>query len=267
MFFILGLLFLYGLFSLISIIAAVLKYYPYKLDRHTDTLQRSGGVISHQQDALAIKRVQLIHAKQPLIARLFKRWTLYFKQVKGQEVEQKTKQHMLIPSVKPNEVEAILTAMPNLSGGASALPHNYTSIHIKWFTRRIILPLSIAILLSVIGGFDGRSLSFFESTWLTTSVIIGLIYLRYKHWGYIIDDQVIWQHTGLLGRQWKRIAFDKVQHVKITQTQGQKRANLAYIEIGLASGSVVFPYIPIDIANQIISRSLHAVSRNSQNWI
>ncbi|MCU7376073.1 PH domain-containing protein [Paucibacter sp. O1-1] len=192
---------------------------------------------------------------------------MYFKQVKGQEVEQKTKQHMLIPSVKPNEVEAILTAMPNLSGGASALPHNYTSIHIKWFTRRIILPLSIAILLSVIGGFDGRSLSFFESTWLTTSVIIGLIYLRYKHWGYIIDDQVIWQHTGLLGRQWKRIAFDKVQHVKITQTQGQKRANLAYIEIGLASGSVVFPYIPIDIANQIISRSLHAVSRNSQNWI
>ncbi|MGB6137973.1 MAG: PH domain-containing protein [Shewanella sp.] len=267
LFFILGLLFLYGLFSLISIISAVLKYYPYKLDRHTDTLQRSGGVISHQQDALAIKRIQLIHAQQPLIARLFKRWTLYFKQVKGQEVEQKTKQHMLIPSVKLGEIVSILTAMPNLSGGASALPRKYTPIHINWFTRRIMLPLAVAVLLSVIGGFDGRSLSFFETTWLTTTAVVGVIYIRYKHWGYVLEDKVIWLHSGFLGRQWKRVAFDKVQHVKITQTKGQQRANLAYVEVGLASGSLVFPYIPIDIANQIISRSLHAVSRNSQNWI
>ncbi|MGI2168788.1 PH domain-containing protein [Shewanella sp. MF05960] len=267
LFFIMGLLFLYGLFSLISIIAAVLKYYPYKLDRHDDTLQRSGGVISHQQDALAIKRVQLIHAQQPVLARLFKRWTLYFKQVKGQEVEQKTKQHMLIPSVKPNEVESILTAMPNLSGGAGALPRHYTHIHINWFTRRIMLPLAIAILLSVIAWFDGRNLSYFETTWLITSIVIGVIYLRYRHWGYVLEDKVVWQHTGLLGRQWKRIAFDKVQHVKITQTQGQKRSKLAYVEVGLASGSIVFPYVPTDIAEQIISRSLHAVNRNTQNWI
>ncbi|GGB67933.1 PH domain-containing protein [Shewanella inventionis] len=267
LFFILGALCLYGLFSLISIIAAVLKYYPYKLDRHDDTLQRSGGIISHQQDALAIKRVQLIHAQQPALARLFKRWTLYFKQVKGQEVEQKTKQHMLIPSVQPSEVEAILTAMPKLSGGASALPDKYTQIHINWFTRRALIPLAIAILISIIGGLNGRNLHFFETTWLITSVIIGLMYLRYKHWGYVLQDKVIWQHTGLLGRQWKRIAFDKVQHVKITQTQGQKRARLAYVEVGLASGSVVFPYIPAHIADQIVSRSLHSVSRNSQNWI
>lgn len=267
LFFIVGLLFLYGLFSLISIIAAVLKYYPYKLDRHDDTLQRSGGVLSHQQDALAIKRVQLIHAQQPVLARLFARWTLYFKQVKGQEVEQKTKQHMLVPSVKPSEVETILAAMPNLSGGATALPRHYTRIHIHWFTKRIMLPLAIAILLSVIAWFDGRNWSYFETTWLLTAVVIGVIYLRYRNWGYVLEDNVIWQHTGLLGRQWKRIAYDKVQHVKITQTQGQKRSKLAYVEVGLASGSIVFPYIPIHIAEQIISRSLHTVSRNTQNWI
>lgn len=267
LFFIIGLIFLYGVFSLISIIAAVLKYYPYKLDRHDDTLQRSGGVISHQQDALAIKRIQLIHAQQPVLARLFKRWTLYFKQVKGQEVEQKTKQHMLIPSVKPKEVEPILAAMPNLSGGASALPRHYTHIHINWFTRRIMLPITIAVLLSIMAWFDGRNLSYFETTWLITSAVIGVTYLRYRHWGYVLEDKAIWQHTGLLGRQWKRIAFDKVQHVKITQTQGQKSSKLAYVEVGLASGSIMFPYIPIDIAEQITSRSLHAVSRNTQNWI
>ncbi|WP_445781190.1 PH domain-containing protein [Shewanella sp.] len=267
LFLIAGIIVLYGLFSLISIIAAVLKYYPYKLDRLNDTLQRSGGVISHQQDALAIKRIQLIHAEQPVLARLFKRWTLYFKQVKGQEVEQKTKQHMLIPSVTPCEVESILAAMPNLSGGASVLPGHYNRIHIYWFTKRMMLPLAIATLLSVIAWFDGRTLSYYETTWLITSAVIGIIYLRYRQWGYVLDDNVLWQHTGLLGRQWKRIAFDKVQHVKITQTLGQKRSKLAYVEVGLASGSIVFPYIPVTIAEQIISRSLDAVSRHNEHWI
>ena len=62
-------------------------------------------------------------------------------------------------------------------------------------------------------------------------------------------------------------AFDKVQHVKITQTKGQKHAQLAYVEIGLASGSVIFPYIPISVAQQIVAQSLNATVHNNHNWI
>lgn len=79
----------YCLFALISIFSAVLKYFPFTLEKRQQTLQRSGGVISHQQDALAIKRIQLVQISQPVLARLFNVWTVYLKQVKGQEVEQK----------------------------------------------------------------------------------------------------------------------------------------------------------------------------------
>ncbi|AZG72434.1 PH domain-containing protein [Shewanella livingstonensis] len=258
---------IYSLFSLISIIAAILKYHPYQLDKHEDTIQRSGGVISHQQDALAIKRIQLVQAQQPIIARLFNRWTLYFKQVKGHEVEHKTKQHMLIPSVKPNEVESILANIPQLSGGVSVLPNSYTPISINWLTRRLALPLFPATLLSIIGYYGHHSLGFFEFIWFTTAMVMIALYIRYKQWGYVIADQVIWQHSGFFGQQWKRVAFEKVQHVTITQTSSQKQAQLAYVEVGLASGSVVFPYIPTSIAELIITRSLNAISHDNHNWI
>ncbi|MGI1998650.1 PH domain-containing protein [Shewanella frigidimarina] len=258
---------IYSLFSLISIVAAILKYYPYQLDKHDDTLQRSGGVISHQQDALAIKRIQLVQVQQPAIARLFNRWTLYFKQVKGHEVEQKTKQHMLVPSVKSTEIESLLDSIPQLSGGASALPNSYKPIHINWLTKRIVLPLFPAIVLTIVGYYGHHSLEFFEFTWFAATMIMLAIYIRYKQWGYLVANKVIWQHSGFFGQQWKRVAFEKVQHVKITQTNSQKHAQLAYVEIGLASGNVVFPYIPTSVAQQIVAQSLNATVNNNQNWI
>ena len=258
---------IYSLFSLISIVAAILKYHPYQLDKHDDTIQRSGGVISHQQDALAIKRIQLVQVQQPAIARLFNRWTLYFKQVKGHEVEQKTKQHMLVPSVKSTEIESLLASIPQLSGGASALPNSYKPIHINWLTKRIVLPLFPAIVLTIVGYYGHHSLEFFEFTWFAATMIMLAIYIRYKQWGYVVADKVIWQHSGFFGQQWKRVAFEKVQHVKITQTKSQKHAQLAYVEIGLASGNVVFPYIPTSVAQQIVAQSLNATVNNNQNWI
>ena len=258
---------IYSLFSLISIVAAILKYHPYQLDKHDETIQRSGGVISHQQDALAIKRIQLVQVQQPAIARLFNRWTLYFKQVKGHEVEQKTKQHMLVPSVKSTEIESLLTSIPQLSGGASALPNSYKPIHINWLTKRIVLPLFPAIVLTIVGYYGHHSLEFFEFTWFAATMIMLAIYIRYKQWGYVVADKVIWQHSGFFGQQWKRVAFEKVQHVKITQTKSQKHAQLAYVEIGLASGNVVFPYIPTSVAQQIVAQSLNATVNNNQNWI
>lgn len=258
---------IYSLFSLISIVAAILKYHPYQLDKHDETIQRSGGVISHQQDALAIKRIQLVQVQQPAIARLFNRWTLYFKQVKGHEVEQKTKQHMLVPSVKSTEIESLLASIPQLSGGASALPNSYKPIHINWLTKRIVLPLFPAIVLTIVGYYGHHSLEFFEFTWFAATMIMLAIYIRYKQWGYVVADKVIWQHSGFFGQQWKRVAFEKVQHVKITQTKSQKHAQLAYVEIGLASGNVVFPYIPTSVAQQIVAQSLNATVNNNQNWI
>ncbi|WP_144210519.1 PH domain-containing protein [Shewanella donghaensis] len=257
------LFFVYCLFSLISIAAAVLKYYPYKLEKHQQTLQRSGGVISHQQDALAIRRVQLLHCSQPFLAKLLGLWTVYFKQVKGQEVEQKTKEHMLLPSIKTAEIDDILLQIPELAGSTNSLPSQYQPIAWAWFLRRgfVMFIPAIAILL-----FDGIT-PLSEATLFIATAIMGLTFLRYKQWGYVIENEVVWQHTGLFGQSWKRIPFEKIQHISITQTKSQKQKGYAYIELGLASGSIILPYINEKDALFIAEKAMKTTKQDYNNWI
>ncbi|WP_434938802.1 PH domain-containing protein [Shewanella sp. HL-SH8] len=257
----------YLLFSAISVLASVLKYYPYSLDKHQQTLQRSGGVIAHQQDALAIKRIQVIHFQQPLLARFVNRWTLFLKQVKGNEVEERTKQHMLIPSIKNTEIESIFSMLPSLSPSVITLPTDYTGINIAWLYKRIWLPfIPFSILLGLFFTLD-IDIKLVEFAFVAAILVSLLLYIRYKRWGYVLEQDAVWQHSGLLGRDWKRIPFEKIQHVKVTQTARQKTQQLAYLELGLASGAIILPYIPIEVANTLIARSLNTVSTQYKQWI
>ncbi|MEZ9537204.1 PH domain-containing protein [Shewanella sp. 10N.286.51.B8] len=257
------LLLVYCLFSIISIVAAVLKYHPYTLEKQQQTLQRSGGVISHQQDALAIRRVQLVHFSQPFLAKLLGLWTLYFKQVKGQEVEQKTTEHMLLPSVKTAEIAAILAQIPQLAGGTTNIPARYQAIALAWFLRRGLLMYIPALLILIFTGLNPIS----EVALLIATAVMGLTFLRYKQWGYVIEDEVLWQHSGLFGHHWKRIPYEKIQHVSITQTKGQQRSGHAYIEIGLASGSLTLPYIAEKDALFIAEKAMQTIKQDYRNWI
>ncbi|WP_192021410.1 PH domain-containing protein [Shewanella sp. WPAGA9] len=253
----------YCLFALISIFSAVLKYFPFTLEKRQQTLQRSGGVISHQQDALAIKRIQLVQISQPVLARLFNVWTVYLKQVKGQEVEQKTEQHMLIPSVKTTELQSTLGKITGLAGGSCNVPRQYQSIAFAWFLRRGYLPFIPAAILSLFLGANLASLLICVSA----VVVSGLIYLRYRQWGYVIDEEAVWQHSGLFSREWKRIPFTKVQHVTLTQTQGQKQKGYAYLTLGLASGEMTLPYISQNDAQYISEKAMMATKYDTTNWI
>ena len=259
----------YLLFSAISILASVLKYYPYTLDKRQETLQRSGGVIAHQQDALAIKRIQVIHFHQPLLARMVNRWTLYLKQVKGNEIEEKTQKHMLIPAVKPNEVERIFKPLTSLSQNPIRLPDSYMPINIAWLYKRIWLPFIPFTALIVLTLFTPLpiEIALIEVAFVAALVVCTLLVVRFKKWGYFLQHDAIWQHSGLLGRHWKRIPFEKIQHVKIIQTRAQKEKNLAYLELGLASGALVLPYISIETANLIAARAFNTISPQYKQWI
>ncbi|MCW3173036.1 PH domain-containing protein [Shewanella subflava] len=259
----------YLLFSMISIIASVLKYYPYRLDKRQQTLQRSGGVIAHQQDALAIKRIQVIHFHQPLLARIVNRWTIYLKQVKGNEVEEKTKQHMLIPAVKPNEIEQIFQPISSLSPTPIRLPNGYMPINIAWLYKRIWLPFIPFTILSALGLLTPLpiEIAVIEVAFVAALVVSALLVVRFKRWGYFLQNDAIWQHSGLLGRHWKRIPFEKIQHVKIIQTRAQKQKQLAYLELGLASGTIMLPYIAIETANLIAARAFNTISPHYKPWI
>lgn len=259
----LALVCLYLLLSLISITSAVLKYHPYQLSQRHQTLHRTGGLLAKQQDALALARVQLIRFNQPVIGRIIKLWTVNFKQVQGTEVEQMAKRHMLIPSMSRQHIAETLPQLKGLSSSASELPSHYNGIHFGWFWRRAILPVVIPIIALLVAGIN----PFTELLWLGAVIFVIGLYLKYRQWGYLLQGDDLWIHTGVLSQSWQLISLKKVQHVCISQTAGQKKKKLASLYIGLASGEQKIPYFPVADARLIAETALSLTKHDHTNWI
>ncbi|BCV46516.1 PH domain-containing protein [Shewanella algae] len=262
--FLVGLLLLgYLLFSLISIVAALLKYAPYRLTQELETLQRSGGLLSHQQDILKQHRIQLISLQQPLLARWLKRWTLSFKQVKGNEVEGGSNNHMLVPSLGRGEVHRLLKRLNQRSSKADRIPNRWHPIHPSWFYHRALWCLTPATLT---WAFTGSA----AETWLLllAGVLAVLaLYLRYRQWGFWRVENDLWIHKGLLGHSWQLVSLSKVQHLQLIQSRGQKRRGLASLKLGLASGELTLPAIPLAKAQDIAAQTLGLIAHDHSNWI
>ncbi|AQS37837.1 putative membrane protein [Shewanella psychrophila] len=253
----------YFLLSLISMAASVLKYYPYHLSRDSNTLHRSGGVIAKQNDALALQRIQVIRFSQPVIGRLLSLWTVYFKQVQGTEVEQKSQRHMLVPSMTRKTASELLSDMNGIEAKTTILPTRFNPIHFGWYWRRALAPLIVPAVNTIGMGLNPIT----EIMWfIGLGFTLGL-YLRYRQWGYYLDGSDFWIHTGMLGHSWHLVPLRKVQHVAITQTQGQRRKGLATLELGLASGTQTIPYMPLSDAREIAERALAITARSPKNWI
>ncbi|CAM4027327.1 PH domain-containing protein [Shewanella aquimarina] len=251
------------LLSLISIASAVLKYYPYRLSLRQGTLHRTGGILAKQQDALRLHRVQLVRFEQPAIGRLIGRWTVHFEQVKGNEIEQLSKRHLLIPSMTQAEIPQAFKRLDNLAAKANALPTGYQGIDIGWFWRRAALLVLLPIVITSIVGINPftKLLAGF-----TLVALIGL-YLNYRQWGYHLEGDDCWIHTGALGQTWRLVPLSKTQDICISQTPGQRRKSLANLHLGLASGPLVIPYIPLKEARLIAETALNLTRQDPKNWI
>ncbi|QYK12230.1 PH domain-containing protein [Shewanella rhizosphaerae] len=258
-----ALLLLYLLLALISIASAVLKYYPYRLSLRQGTLHRTGGILAKQQDALRLHRVQMVRFEQPVIGRLIGRWTVHFEQVKGNEVEQLAKRHLLIPSMRREDIPNAFGRFDSLAAKANSLPSSYQGINSGWLWRRAIPLALLPVVMTLILGLN----PFTELVAGFTLVALVGLYLNYRQWGYRLEGDDCWIHTGVLGQTWQLVPLSKTQDVCISQTPGQRRNALATLNLGLASGPLVIPYIPLEEARLIAETALSLTREDPKNWI
>ncbi len=257
-----GLILFYLLFALVSITASILKYHPYSLQLHQQTLTRSGGILAKQNDALKLRRIQMMVFSQPLIARFLKLWTLNFKQVQGNDIEQNGK-HMLVPSMTRHQIGELLPKLSGIACNTTKLPVDYIGINKIWlYTHSKIVIAALIVAIVVL-----QDLLLIGLASAIAGLLLIAVYLRYRQWGYVIENKDLWIHSGLLGHKWHCIPFKKVQHIKVVQTPGLRKRHLAHLEIGLASGLQYLPCIPLDTASQLAENMLSEISLDKSNWI
>ncbi|QWL03236.1 PH domain-containing protein, partial [Shewanella indica] len=93
------------------------------------------------------------------------------------------------------------------------------------------------------------------------------LYLRYRQWGFWRIENDLWIHKGILSHSWLLVSLNKVQHLQLIQSRGQKRRGLASLKLGLASGELTLPAIPLAKAQDIAAQTLGLIAHDHSNWI
>jgi putative membrane protein len=98
-------------------------------------------------------------------------------------------------------------------------------------------------------------------------VLTGLIWLRWKRWGFAYTDDYIYIRKGLLGVDRYCIPTHKIQRVAISQSYWMRRSKVASIKFYLASGGYSIPLIDETIAKQLQSVILYQIESQARSWM
>ncbi|WP_438863553.1 PH domain-containing protein [Neptunicella sp.] len=244
-----------------SVLAALLRYYNFRLFDDQSKLTRFAGLLERQQISVAKHKVQSIQISQNMIARLLNRVSLSFKQFGTANFSMAASKDIMIPLLPPDKWQAISQRVFATHGGNQA----FTPIH-SAYVRRVfgyfwLLPIG---LLCGIGGWFAPVIWF---GLVLLAPLLLIIYLNYRRYGLWFDQDYAAVRSGFIGQKITLFPLYKVQKISFSQSRGQRRLGVANVQIIIASGALSLPYVPIDSVYQLTNRALYLAESDPRDWM
>jgi putative membrane protein len=256
--------------ALFSIVGAILTFYGFTLSKIEDRYIRRSGLFTKHEVSMRLSRLQNIAHKRDWLDMLIGRVNLRFEQssaqMKGMEsggVSNLTDK-IIVPSVTINEaLDLICDVYPeNVLENISFITISkrfliryigvlFTPIYLIILTLLIIVE-NYALILPITGVF---------------AFICVLIFMRWKRWGYAIDEKYLYIRKGIFGVDHFVFPIYKVQQTVLKQSKFMKRRRLCSVRFVLASGAMDVPFIKEAQGVTLINRSLYEVETSGKSWM
>lgn len=256
-----------GIFTLISIGAAFLRYHNFEMFLEGSTLRSTGGLLTRHEHSMDLRKIQTLRLTQGLIQRGLNFYQLLARQARSSQKNSSSK-NFVIPRVSAGQAEHLRELLLAPEGdGLTQDPRSdrFNSISPYYMRARIFLnavpPVGLATLLFTITG-DAYALLFL--LWIPISM--PFVYLAWRHAGFHFDDQGFVRRSGLIGFRSVALLYRKVQRVTVTQSRYQRMKELSTLRVYMASGSVKIPYISLSLANQLRDYTLYKVETSKLAW-
>jgi len=261
-----GVLVVAAFLMLCSVIGAIVVFYRFKLSHADGRFFRKKGLFERQETSLPDTKIQSLRLNQPWPALLLRRVHGGIKQVgfSGSNVENTSKDTtLIIPSLTGGlAARLVQKVFPGLQwDGITFAPIDPLFVT-KTLTYGFLPPALLAAvpLLYFLGAVGALPLLF-------PLMVLPLVILRWRRYGYFSDGQSAVVRSGLFGTKRTVFAFFKAQGVSLTQSPSQRKRSLATLTILLAGGNVTVPFMPLADAEAWRDRILYEVETSTQPWM
>ena len=258
------------LLSLFSIFGSIMTFYGFTLSKVEDRYIRRSGLLTKHEVSMRISRLQQIAHKRDWLDMLLGRVNLRFEQSNTQMSGMENggisniTDKIIVPSVTPDEALSLtLDVYPK-----SALQNiNFTAISKRFFIRYIgalCAPIYLVALTLLVIVQKYSLILPITGVFIFACVVI---FMRWKRWGYAIDEQYLYVRKGIFGVDHFVFPIFKVQQTVLKQSKFMKRRKLCSISFILASGAVNVPFIKEADGIQLINRTLYEVETSGKSWM
>jgi len=240
---------------------AIVRFGGYQLTRDADRFKARFGLLDEREKALKAEKLHSIALVQTPVGRLLGQWHAIGHQTgvnqPGQELNEDRR--FLVPGIDWRRVEDVVTA---LRARWWAFPE-WNAIHPRFRSMlwtRISLAAAVAGILAWLAFPAGPEWPVSLILCLTL-VVLFLVHLRWRRWGYAFDEQRLRIRSGVIGQTILEFDLARCQQVRLTASPYQRRHGLASITVRIPHGEQSIPYLPRPVADALVNLLLYRSER------
>ena len=222
---------------IISVVRTILNFYDFKAIRHNKGFKLESGLFTKNEVSALDKKIQILSWHDNLIKKIFKFKDIYLKQASSSEVQ-------LAKSIKlPGCDDIKFAKIQKFIFPKSQIEYARMRQNGKLYFVRFIILMTIGYLFICVGyAYTDLGTSFAIPTIIFLFIITNR-YLSFRKYGYDYDENFLYIKGGKFGDTLQIIPIYKIQSLSTHDTPFMRRKNLTSINIYVASGRVVLPYI------------------------
>ncbi|MCC5857675.1 MAG: PH domain-containing protein [Ectothiorhodospiraceae bacterium] len=224
---------------MVSVGAAWLRYFRYTLTRQGRYYVQRSGLLNRRQQTLSADRLQAVEQVQTMLGRLLGRYHLVCRQYGGPQPADQAGRSFLVPGLDRGTANRLsVLFLPGLEPREDLQP-----VH-RAYRRALALRYTAVI------GLTGLALAVWQgSGWwflLTGGALAAtwpVAHLRWRLLAWAVGRDHLIVRRGLLGQRTTLFPVERVHAVQLRQSWFQRRLTVATVQLTLASGPVLLPWL------------------------
>ncbi|MDT8449632.1 MAG: PH domain-containing protein [Wenzhouxiangellaceae bacterium] len=245
----------------LSGVVAVIRYHGFRLGIESDRIKGRFGLLDAREKTLRREKMHSLELAQTAVGRVLGQWHAIGRQTGAGQAGELVNQdrRFLVPGIDRERLDHVASGLIGMDWAMPAWGAIDARFRTMLWTRISVVLVFVAVLSWL--ELPGRPL------WPACAIlgfnvlVLLLVHLHWKRWGYALRGSRLSVRSGLVGQKIVEFELSRCQQVGVLTSPYQRRHGLATLKLRLPHGEQAIPYLPGDVAAGLANRLLLEAER------